>query len=67
MKLVLTLIAAICVAAKAATRSVVDGTTCSSLNGPFCDGFGSGFALAPLHAKQNLDFSEEVRTTVVTW
>ncbi|KAG7390534.1 Zinc finger Ran-binding domain-containing protein 2 [Phytophthora pseudosyringae] len=32
---------------------------CSSLNGPFCAGFGSGFAVAPLHARQNLDVDEE--------
>ncbi|CAI5720505.1 unnamed protein product [Peronospora destructor] len=59
MKLFATIITAICVAAKAVSSSIVDGAMCSSLNGPFCAGFGSGFALAPLHARQNLDLSEE--------
>ncbi|CAH0487221.1 unnamed protein product [Peronospora farinosa] len=59
MRLSTTIIAATLVVGKAIRSSIADEATCSSLNGPFCAGFGSGFALSPLHARQNLDVSEE--------
>ncbi|CAI5705430.1 unnamed protein product [Peronospora effusa] len=59
MRLSTAIIAATFVVGKAIRSSIADEATCSSLNGPFCADFGSGFALAPLHARQNLDVSEE--------
>lgn len=54
-------IAVACAAVEAAASTATGSVTCSSLNGPFCAGFGSQFAVAPLHAMQNLDVDEEVR------
>ncbi|GMF45314.1 unnamed protein product [Phytophthora fragariaefolia] len=61
LKLSTTFVAAACAAIQARAGAAGGGTTCSSLNGPFCPGFGPQFAAAPPYARQNLDVDEEVR------
>lgn len=64
MKLSMAVIATACAAGEAIASSATGGVACSSLNGPFCADLGSRFAVAPLHARQNLDLDEEVSETV---
>ncbi|KAG6574540.1 zinc finger protein [Phytophthora cinnamomi] len=52
-------VAAACAAIEAVAGAASGSATCSSLNGPFCSGFGSQFAVAPPYARQNLDVDEE--------
>ncbi|KAG6955930.1 hypothetical protein JG688_00011673 [Phytophthora aleatoria] len=59
MKLSVAVAVAACAAAETIAGSAVGVATCSSLNGPFCEGFGSGFAVPPPHARQNLDVDVE--------
>ncbi|KAE9342689.1 hypothetical protein PF008_g10048 [Phytophthora fragariae] len=59
MKLSAAAIAVTCAAIEAVAGTTAGSVTCSSLNGPFCSGFGSQFAVAPPHARQNLDVDEE--------
>ncbi|KAL3662566.1 hypothetical protein V7S43_012419 [Phytophthora oleae] len=59
MKLLATVVVAACAVVEAIAGIPVRTATCSSLNGPFCDGFGFGFAVTPQHTTQNLDVDEE--------
>ncbi|KAG1707283.1 hypothetical protein DVH05_026477 [Phytophthora capsici] len=59
MKRLVAVVVAVCTVVEAIADIPVRTAVCSSLNGPFCEGFGTGFAVAPQHARQNLDIDEK--------
>ncbi|ETI36345.1 hypothetical protein F441_17401 [Phytophthora nicotianae CJ01A1] len=59
MKLFVAIVVASWAAADTIVCSATGVATCSSLNGPFCEGLGPGFAVPPPHARQNLDIDVE--------
>lgn len=59
MKLPMAFVATMCAAAKVVSHSSEGVAICSSLNGPFCQGMGSEFMVAPPHTRQNLDVDDE--------
>ncbi|KAI9999237.1 hypothetical protein PInf_004057 [Phytophthora infestans] len=61
MKLPVAVVVAACAGAGTIAATATGVVTCSSLNGPFCDGFGYGFTVPPSHARQILDVDVEVR------
>ncbi|KAF4035614.1 hypothetical protein GN244_ATG12278 [Phytophthora infestans] len=59
MKLSVAVVVAACAGAGTIAGTATGVVTCSSLNGPFCDGFGYGFTVPPSHARQILDVDVE--------